>query len=151
MLSLNLPRFDVKVTEKDGKRLIFDPLRRKYIILTPEEWVRQHFTNYLINEKNYPKELVANEQTISLNGTTKRCDTIVYNRFLEPLMVLEYKSPAITVKRAVFDQITRYNVSLRVRYLIVSNGLQHFCCKIDYLTQSYTFLESIPDYGELGK
>ncbi|MDH6303804.1 putative type IV restriction endonuclease [Parabacteroides sp. PF5-5] len=151
MLSLNLPGFDAKVTQKDGKPFIFDSLRRKYVALTPEEWVRQHFINYLVAEKKYPKELLANEITIKLNGTTKRCDTIVYNRFLAPIMIIEYKAPSVPVKRAVFDQIARYNASLRVRYLIVSNGMQHFCCRIDYDTQTYTFLESLPAYDELGE
>lgn len=151
MVSLNLPRFDVKVMEKDGKPFVFDPLRQKYIALTPEEWVRQHFTNYLITEKNYPRELLANEITIKLNGTTKRCDTIVYNAFLAPIMIVEYKSPSVAIKRAVIDQISRYNACLRVRYLTVSNGLQHFCCKIDYENQSYSFLDHIPNYGELGE
>jgi hypothetical protein len=148
---LNLPAFDVKVTEKNRKRMIFDPLRRKYVALTPEEWVRQHFVNYLIVEKRYPKDLLGNEITLQLNATTKRCDTIVYDRFLTPLMIVEYKSPDVPIKRAVFDQICRYNTSLKVRFLIVSNGIRHFCCRIDYETQTYTFLEDIPFYDELGK
>jgi hypothetical protein len=149
MVSLNLPRFDAKVTEKNGKPTIFDPLRRKYVILTPEEWVRQHFVNYLISEKQYPEELLANEITVNLNNTFKRCDTIVYNAFLLPVMILEYKSPAVIIKKTAIDQISRYNTCLKVRYLIVSNGLLHYCCKIDYETQSYSFLKEIPDYGEL--
>ncbi len=130
--------------------MIFDPLRKKYVVLTPEEWVRQHFIHYLISEKQFSKDLLANEITIRLNATTKRCDTVVYNRFLAPLMIIEYKSPAITIKRAVFDQICRYNICLKVPYLIVSNGLQHFCCRIDYDTQTYSFLQDIPFYDELG-
>lgn len=149
MLSLNLPGFDYKVTRKDGKPMIFDPLRRKYVALTPEEWVRQHFTNYLITEKEFPKDLLANEITINLHNTSKRCDTIVYNRFLAPIMIIEYKAPSVAVKEAVFDQIARYNFSLRVPYLVVSNGLEHFCCKIDYEAQSYGFLAHIPFYNEL--
>ena len=149
MLALNLPRYAVKVTEKDGKRSILDIVRRKYVALTPEEWVRQHFVNYLITEKIYPKELLANEVNIKLNGTSKRCDTVVYNRFLVPLMIVEYKAPSVEITSAVFDQIVRYNMVLHVTYLTVSNGIRHFCCKIDYDKQCYTFLEAIPEYSML--
>ena len=117
MLSLNLPTFAAKVKEKDGKHVIFDPVRRKFVALTPEEWVRQHFVNYLISDKGYPKELLANEVPLKLNGTCKRCDTVAYNRFLTPLMIVEYKAPHIEITSSVFDQIVRYNMVLHVRYL----------------------------------
>lgn len=146
---LNLPTFAAKVKEKDGKHTIFDSVRHKYVALTPEEWVRQHFVHYLMAEKGFPKDLLANEVAVKLNGTSKRCDTIAYNRFLEPLVIVEYKAPTIDITRAVFDQIARYNMVLRVRYLIVSNGLRHFCCQIDYTTQTYSFLEEIPAYESL--
>lgn len=149
MLTLNLPAYSAKVTEKDGKRLIFDTVRRKYVALTPEEWVRQHFVHYLIDCKKYPSQLVGNEVNIKLNNTSKRCDSIVYNNFLEPLMVIEYKAPSVQISSAVFDQIVRYNMTLKVRYLVVTNGLQHFCCKIDYTTMQYDFLEEVPVYSEL--
>ena len=149
MLALNLPGFAPKVAEKDGKRTIFDPVRQKYVALTPEEWVRQHFVNYLITRKSYPKELLANEVLVKLNGTSKRCDTVAYSRFLEPLVIVEYKAPHINITNTVFDQIARYNMVLRVEYLIVSNGLNHYCCKIDYNNRAYTFLEGIPAYNEL--
>lgn len=149
MLSLNLPTFAAKVKEKDGKPIIFDPVRRKYVALTPEEWVRQHFVNYLITDKGYPKELLANEVPLKLNGTSKRCDTVAYNRFLAPLMIVEYKASSIAITKAVFDQIVRYNMVLHVRYLAVSNGISHFCCKIDYGSQTYSFLEGIPEYSIL--
>lgn len=149
MLSLNLPGFTPKVAEKDGKRTIFDPVRRKYVALTPEEWVRQHFVNYLVTARNYPKDLLANEVMVKLNGTSKRCDTVVYDRFLVPLVIVEYKAPHIPITRSVFDQIARYNMVLRVGYLIVSNGINHYCCKIDYDSQTYAFLDGIPAYDEL--
>lgn len=151
MLPLNLPKYPVKLTEKMGKPFIWDSMRRKFVALTPEEWVRQHFVNYLVTEKHYPKELLANEVTLKLNGTSKRCDTVVYNSFLEPLMILEYKAPTIGITHATFDQIIRYNHVLHVKYLTVSNGLRHFCCQIDYEQQTYVFLENIPEYGELGE
>ena len=149
MLSLNLPRFEPKVTEKNGKPFILDKVRNKYVALTPEEWVRQHFVNYLTNEKKYPLSLLANEVTIKLNQITKRCDTVIYDKYLTPLMIIEYKSPHVEISPAVFDQIVRYNMTLHVKYLIVSNGMNHFCCKIDYQTQSYSFLQDIPDYPTL--
>ena len=149
MLSLNLPTFAAKVKEKDGKHVIFDPVRRKFVALTPEEWVRQHFVNYLISDKGYPKELLANEVPLKLNGTSKRCDTVAYNRFLTPLMIVEYKAPQIEITSSVFDQIVRYNMVLHVRYLAVSNGISHFCCKIDYENLTYSFLEGIPEYDVL--
>lgn len=149
MFSLNLPSFTPKIVEKEGKYTIFDPIRRKYVSLTPEEWVRQHFVNYLVIEKGFPKELLANEIAIVLNGTKKRCDTIVYNRFLAPILIAEYKSPAITIKQAVIDQIVRYNMALKVKYLIISNGINHFCCKIDFEAGKYSYLEQIPTYDSL--
>lgn len=149
MLALNLPIYPAKVIIREGKRMIFDPVRNKYVALTPEEWVRQHFVNYLLTEKGFPKERVGNEITIRLHNTSKRCDTVVYNRFLAPLMIVEYKSPVIAVSRAVFDQIARYNMSLQVGYLVVSNGLSHFCCKIDYQANTYAFLKTIPEYNDL--
>lgn len=149
MLALNLPIYPAKVIVREGKRMIFDPVRHKYVALTPEEWVRQHFVNYLLTEKGFPKDLVGNEITIRLHNTSKRCDTVVYNRFLAPLMIVEYKSPTVTISRAVFDQIARYNMALQVGYLVVSNGLSHFCCKIDYQTKTYAFLKTIPQYNDL--
>ncbi|MDR0536790.1 MAG: type I restriction enzyme HsdR N-terminal domain-containing protein [Tannerellaceae bacterium] len=146
---LNLPPFDVKLTHNEGKRMIFDSLRKKYVVLTPEEWVRQHFINYLITEKNYPLNLLGNEINLRLNATLKRCDSIVYNSFLVPLMIIEYKAPTVPIKRIVFDQISRYNAVLRVPFLTVSNGIVHYCCMINYDTKAYSFLDNIPSYDEL--
>lgn len=149
MFSLNLPAFDAKIAMRDGKRSIFDVVRRRYVALTPEEWVRQHFTNYLLMHKGYPSGLLANEIQINLNGTKKRCDTVLYNRDLTAKMIVEYKAPDVVITQAVFDQITRYNMVLRVEYLIVTNGINHYCCHIDYATNSYAFLPEIPDYASL--
>lgn len=149
MYTLNLPTFDVKLRKTNSDVEIFDPLRRKYIILTPEEWVRQHFVNYLVSEKGFPASLMANETTIKLNSLTKRCDTVVYNNNLTPIAVCEYKNPEIAINQEVFDQILRYNIVLRVKYLIVSNGINHFCCKVNQDDLSYVFLEEIPNYKEL--
>lgn len=149
MQPLNLPTFPAKIIRKEGKPFIYDPLRRKYVALTPEEWVRQHFIQYLTSCKGFPAELIGNEITLKLHATTKRCDTVVYDRFLAPLMIIEYKAPGIGISEAVFDQIMRYNRVLRVRYLVVTNGLLHFCCRIDYENRTYAFLEEIPSYDQL--
>ena len=146
MLSLNLPAFETKIINQNGKNSIFDILRKRYIALTPEEWVRQHFVHYLVTHKGYPQALMANEVNLKLNNTTKRCDTVLYNRDLSAKMIIEYKAPHIEITQAVFNQITRYNMVLKVDYLIVSNGMQHYCCRIDYKDQSYSFLKDIPEY-----
>ena len=149
MLPLNLPSFPFKLQQQNGKNVIFDALRKKYVALTPEEWVRQHFIRFLTDYKGYPKGLLANEVQLVLNGTKKRCDTVLFNKNLSARMIVEYKAPHIEITQAVFDQITRYNMVLKVDYLIVSNGINHYCCRIDYNTMSYTFLPEIPDYQSL--
>lgn len=149
MLTLNLPAFPIKVDNRDGRTVVFDVIRRRYVALTPEEWVRQHFVHFLLEHKGYPQALLANEVQVQLNGTKKRCDTVLYRRDLTARMIIEYKAPEIVISQKVFDQITRYNMVLKVDYLIVSNGLQHYCCRIDYEQNSYTFLEDIPMYTDL--
>ncbi len=149
MLELNLPSFDINVKKIDGKFSILDPLRRKFVALTPEEWVRQHFVNFLLKEKGYPAALIANEIQIDLNKLKKRCDSVVYNRDLSPLMIIEYKAPDVEITQQVFDQIVRYNIVLKVKYLIVSNGLNHYCCIMDYEKQSFNYLSDIPNYTDL--
>ena len=149
MLSLNLPPFQPKIELHEGKTTIFDILRRRYVVLTPEEWVRQHFVHFLIEHKGYPQALMGNEVMLKLHKTTKRCDTVLYNRDLSAKMIIEYKAPHIEITQQVFSQISNYNIVLRVDYLIVSNGLKHFCCKMDYARQTYTFLQEIPDYSSL--
>lgn len=149
MLTLNLPAFPIKVDNRDDRTVVFDVIRRRYVALTPEEWVRQHFVHFLLEHKGYPQALLANEVQVQLNGTKKRCDTVLYRRDLTARMIIEYKAPEIVITQKVFDQITRYNMVLKVDYLIVSNGLQHYCCRIDYEQNSYTFLEDIPMYTDL--
>ena len=146
MYRLNLPLYPIKVVERDKKQLIFDFLRRKYVALTPEEWVRQHFVHYLIDHKGYPKGLMGNEIELRIGEKRLRCDTILYNKEAQPRMIIEYKAPTIQLQQKTFDQISVYNLLLKVDYLIVSNGLQHYCCKMDYPNQKYEFLEEIPDY-----
>ena len=149
MSALNLPVFDTKITVNDGKRQIFDTLRRCYVALTPEEWVRQHFVHYLISHKGFPQSLMANEVQLKLHGMSRRCDTVVYDRSLRPRVIVEYKAPTVNITQQVFDQICRYNMVLHVDYLIVSNGLAHYCCKIDYAANRHTFLKEIPPYTQI--
>lgn len=149
MYRLNLPPYPIKITERGEKCQIFDFLRRKYVTLTPEEWVRQHFVHYLVDHKGYPKALLANETELRVGEKRLRCDTLLYNRELKPRMIIEYKAPTIKIQQKTFDQISVYNLLLRVDYLVVSNGLQHYCCQMDYAHQSYQFLEALPDYDSL--
>ncbi len=148
-MELNLPHYDYKLRRDNDGVKIFDRLRMKYVAVTPEEWVRQHFIEYLIAEKGYPPTLMANEVGITLNGTRRRCDSIVVDHSGKVVVIIEYKSPEVTVSQTTFDQIVRYNMVLRARYLIVSNGLNHYCCAIDYETGTYRFLPDIPHYESL--
>ncbi len=149
MYSLNLPQYEIKTTEQNGKTNIFDILRRKYVCLTPEEWVRQHFIHFLIEHKGYPTVLLANEIELKIGQKKLRCDSVLYDNEAKPCMIIEYKAPNITLTQKVFDQISVYNMLLHVDYLIVSNGMQHYCCKMNYEKKNYSFLKDIPDYNEL--
>ncbi|MCD7973005.1 MAG: type I restriction enzyme HsdR N-terminal domain-containing protein [Candidatus Azobacteroides sp.] len=145
---LNLPDFSPVIKNEKGKYFIFDPLRKKYIALTPEEWVRQSFIHYLLKYKNYPAGRIGNEIRLIYNGLKKRCDSVVYNHFGQPIIIIEYKAPSVPITQHVFNQICVYNLTMQVPYLIVSNGLKHYCCQMDYKNKSYCFLEDIPDYNE---
>ena len=149
MQELNLPRYEISV-KRNGKRLtIFDFLRRRHVTLTPEEWVRQHFVHFLVEHKGYPKGLLANEVELSVGEKSLRCDSILYDSNLKPRMIVEYKAPSVAVTHKVFQQIATYNLLLHVDYLVVSNGLTHYCVKMDYDNQKYLFLEDIPEYKNL--
>lgn len=144
--ALNLPPVKLRIKEEGENRKIFDPLRQKWVILTPEEWVRQHFTAWLISEFHYPAPLMANEIGIQVNQTKKRCDTVIFGSDGAPKIIVEYKAADVRITQDVFDQIVRYNMSLHAEYLIVSNGMNHFCCKMDYKANTYHFIPKIPDY-----
>ncbi len=148
-MEINLPPYEIKLRKQNGRRQIFDFLRRRYVALTPEEWVRQHFVHFLIEQKGYPKGLLANEVEQKIGDKKLRCDTLLYNKELRPRMIIEYKAPEIAITQRVFNQITVYNFLLHVDYLIVSNGRQHYCCRMDYEKGEYTFLQDIPHYTEL--
>ncbi len=145
---LNLPAFDIKMRREGNQTQVWDRLRKRWVALTPEEWVRQHFVNFLIEHRHYPAAWMANEVGIEQNGCQRRCDSIVYDQFAQPLAIVEYKRPAVEISRAVFDQIVRYNMVLHVNVLMVSNGMAHYCCRI--AGDHYQFLRDIPDYNELG-
>ena len=149
MNELNLPVYGARIRGTQEHPEIFDFLRRRYVALTPEEWVRQHFTHWLVSFKGYPQGLLGNEIELRVGDKRLRCDSIVYDRQARPVMVIEYKAPTVRLTQRVFSQIASYNLLLHVDYLVVSNGLQHYCCRMDYARQSYEFLEQIPDYGKL--
>ncbi len=148
---LNLPPFQIRLRRSTNLRNcgqeVYDPLRRRWVALTPEEWVRQHFVNFLIEHRSFPQALMANEVALSLNGTARRADTVVYTRGLKPLCVVEYKAPEVGISQRVFDQIARYNSVVGATYLIVSNGMHHYCCR--YAADGYKFLPDIPAYADM--
>lgn len=145
-MRLNLPEYDFNIKKSNGTHVIYDPLRRRYVTLTPEEWVRQHFVQFLVHERNFPFALMANEVSIMQNGIKRRCDTLVADRHGKPFVIIEYKSPQVQVTQTTFNQIVRYNMVLHAKYLIVSNGIKHYCCMIDYSNNTYKFLADIPTY-----
>ncbi|HNW88283.1 MAG TPA: type I restriction enzyme HsdR N-terminal domain-containing protein [Bacteroidales bacterium] len=148
MLPLNLPHYEFSVQQSTPPK-IFDFIRKKYVTLTPEEWVRQNFLKFLVEEKKYPSSLIFLEQTLKVYKMQKRCDAVVYDKKGAPQMIIEFKSPDVALTQKVFDQIARYNITLHVNYLIVSNGLKHFCCLINPKSSSYLFLDDIPEYSAL--
>lgn len=149
MLQLNLPSFDIKIKKTKHGIFLFDRLRSKYVAFTPEEWVRQHFVEFLISYRAYPSGLIVNEMQIKHHKCTRRCDTIIYNRLLQPLAIIEYKAPHIPISQEVFEQIARYNHVLNVPCLMLSNGLNHHACLINASTGKVAFLKDIPHYSEL--
>lgn len=133
----------------DDKFSIFDAIRKKYVALTPEEWVRQNMVRYLIEEKNFPISRIGNEISIKINNLKKRCDTIVYDKNLVPLVIVEYKAPQIPLSQKTLDQAAVYNLKLNVKYLLLSNGMQHIFCKIDAENRRFELLETILNYEDL--
>jgi len=148
MEKLNLPEYAFRIKNEDGKRMIFDSIRKKFVVLTPEEWVRQNFIQYLKIEKKYPENLMAVEKQIKVNGKQRRFDLLIYLKNGQPLLIAEFKAPSVKITQNAFDQVVRYNMILRVQHVVVSNGLQHFACEIDYPNNSYAFLHGIPEYCE---
>jgi len=148
MTQLNLPLAELRIKKQNGKEYVFDRLRKQFVRLTPEEFVRQQFVSFLIGYKGYPSSLMANEIEIVLGNVRKRCDTILYDKHLQPVMIIEYKAPSAIISQKTFEQIARYNLTLHVPWLIISNGIQHFCCRSDKEKNEYVFLNEIPKYEE---
>jgi virulence-associated protein VagC len=146
---LNLPQYSFKITGKEDNRMILDPVRRKYVKLTPEEWVRQNFVQYLINEGKYPAGLIGIEVLFRLNKLKRRVDILVHNRSGEPVMIVECKAPEIVINDDVFGQIADYNFKYKVPYLVVTNGMHHYACKIDHVAMKFDYLLVIPLYEDL--
>lgn len=149
MIKLNLPDFQFKVTKIEGKTLIFDILRKKTVVLTPEEWVRQNFIHYLIHYKNYPKSLMKLESGVKYNQLNNRYDILIYDRKGECCMLVECKAANVKITQKAFDQASRYNFTLKASHIIITNGLQHFCCHIDHESKKAEFLNDIPDFDSI--
>lgn len=149
MFALNLPYANTKIIVRNEKQMVFDFLRKRFVALTPEEWVRQQFTHFLVEHKGYPAMFIGNEITLSVGRLSRRCDSVVFNKSAEPVMIIEYKAPTVKITQKVFEQICSYNIALHAPYLTVSNGLQSYCCRIDKEANTYEFLKDIPAYGEL--
>lgn len=146
---LNLPQHPFRITLKDSQHFIFDEVRKKHLVLTPEEWVRQHFIQYLISEKKFPRSLIQIEAGLNLNQLQKRTDIVIFDQTGERVMVIECKAPGIKITQRVFDQASRYNSIHKTRWLVVTNGLQHCYAKIDHLNGSFAFVKELPLYTEL--
>lgn len=144
MKTLNLPPYQFKLKQQGLRTQIFDSIRKKYVVLTPEEWVRQNFLQFLIQEKNYPASLIAVEAGLKYNQLQKRMDVLVYDKQGTPHLMVECKAPEVKINQDVFDQIARYNMVFKVKYLVVTNGMHHFCCLMDYTNNAYQYLEQIP-------
>ncbi len=146
---LSLPEYHYKVREANGKYYIFDPLRKKYVTLTPEEWVRQHFVNYLIADKNYPKGLFRIEKMLQYHKLSKRADIIVCGRNAEPILLVECKAANQQLNQEVFNQAATYNKKIKAVTSVITNGLRHFCYQTDFSTQKISFIQNIPSFEEL--
>jgi len=144
---LNFPSYKFRLKNSENKTLIFDEIRKKFVVLQPEEWVRQHCLKFLIQDKKYPKSLINVEKTLELNGLKKRYDIVVYNSDGSIFLIVECKSPRIKIAQETFDQVARYNMALNSKYLMISNGIEHYYCFIDFKSKSYQFLKEIPKFN----
>jgi hypothetical protein len=147
MQQLNFPKFSFRFKNSENKRLIFDGIRKKFVVLQPEEWVRQHCVQYLIQMKNYPKSLINVEKELKINNLRKRYDIVVFNPDGSLHLIVECKAPEVNIDQTTFDQIARYNLELNATYLMVTNGINHYYCQMDFEKERYEFLKDIPDYN----
>jgi hypothetical protein len=151
MKPLNLPTYSLKIKSESDLEYVYDQFRRKYVRLTPEEWVRQNFAHYLVNEKSYPVSRMILEKSLRFNKMSKRCDILVSNDSGEPIVMIECKAPDIKIGQNTFEQVSVYNIVFHVEYLIITNGLQHYCCIVDFEKRSVNFMNEIPDYEKIRK
>jgi hypothetical protein len=149
MEKLNLPEYSFRISRKENKVMIFDALRKKNILLTPEEWVRQNILRFLTEERGFPPSLISIEAGLKVNRLARRYDALVYDRNRQPLMLVECKAPGVAINQNTFDQISAYNRTTKTIYLLITNGLKHYCCKLDDTAKRYVFLENIPAYDLL--
>ncbi len=143
---LNLPRYPLKLKRIKDKIYVFDELRKKSLLLTPEEWVRQHWIHHLYTQKNYPKSLMHIEGGLNLHGLQKRTDLVIYNNQGQKILIAEFKAPEVKISQRTFEQINNYNMMHKIPLLLVSNGLDHFFCKVNFHNNQYEFLEDLPNY-----
>jgi hypothetical protein len=147
MQRLNLPTYSFNLKSAEGSDLIFDTFRNRWVTLTPEEWVRQNVAMFLVSELGYPASLILLEQEIRVNRLIRRCDVIAYNRQGKPVLVVECKAPEVPITQKVFDQVATYNLTLGVKYLLITNGLNHYCVEMGQEAGAYSFLKEIPSYS----
>lgn len=147
MEALNFPLYNFKIKHEGGREQIFDALRRKFLVLTPEEWVRQHVIRYLIEEKGYPPLLIAIEKSITINGLKRRCDIICYNSKKEVLLVVECKAPEVNITQETFDQVVKYHLSIKSKFIMISNGRNHYFCSTD--NSNYSFIKNLPNFSNV--
>jgi len=143
---LNLPEYKAKIQKKEGEYFIYDEIRKGYFVLTPEEWVRQNFIHFLINHHDYSKNYIKVEKQFKVNERIKRFDVLVYDKDVNPYLLIECKAPEVKISQSTFEQIATYNMELKVPYLIVTNGLNHFICEIDFENKTYKYLQEIPAF-----
>jgi hypothetical protein len=148
---LNLPSFEKSIKLVQGQKKIFDRIRKKYVVLTPEEWVRQHFINFLIEHRGYPMGLMAVEQKVIINGMPQRVDIVTYSRNGKPLLVVECKAPELELTQETYRQAARYNLTLNANYLVITNGKKHFCSWVDTKNMEFRMLNDIPNFKEIAK
>ena len=151
MKALNLPTYSLKIKSENDLEYVYDQFRKKYVRLTPEEWVRQNFAHYLVHEKAYPASRMMLEKSLRLNKLSKRCDIVVANDKGLPALIIECKSTEVSIGQSTFEQLSVYNISFRVEYLIITNGLQHYCCAVDANAKTVSFVKEIPDYEVIRK
>lgn len=147
MQKLNFPTYSFRLKNRENKRFIFDEIRKKFVVLQPEEWVRQHCLRFLTENKKFPKSLINVEKELNINGLTKRYDIVIYNSDGSIHLIVECKSPKININQDTFDQIAQYNLTLNATYLMVTNGINHYYCAMDFEAERYEFLKDIPDYA----